>query len=218
MAQAYLKTLADLEGIARIGRRGNAIPNCSRWRRKRSRAWKRTKSGSSWNCSAGLFRRTRAIRATRSSKFAPAPAGRNRRCSPRILPDVHPLREAQRLESRNAGSSSSDLGGLQGSHFQRDRHGCLQAPQIRKRRASRATRSRHRSAGTHPHQHRHRRRPAGSRGSGYRNQTGRSGHHRLPRLGPGRPGRQHHRFGRADHPQTDRRDVRCADQRSPAKE
>ena len=38
-----------------------------------------------------------------------------------------------------------------------------------------------------------------ARGSGCRNQARGPRHHGLPRLRPGRPGRQHHRFGRPDH-------------------
>ena len=46
----------------------------------------------------------------------------------------------------------------------------------------------------------------GGGGGGHRNPARRVGDQRLPRLGQGRPGRQYHRFRRADHPQTDRHD------------
>jgi len=63
-----------------------------------------------------------------------------------------------------------------------------------------------RSPGPHSHQHRHRRRPARSPGSRYRHPPRRPRNQRLPRLGQRRPGRQHHRFRRADHLQAHRHD------------
>ena len=49
----------------------------------------------------------------------------------------------------------------------------------------------------------HGRRAARGRGSGHRDQAGGTGNHRLPRFRPGRAGREHDRFRRANHPQAD---------------
>ena len=64
-------------------------------------------------------RRTRPIRATPSSKSAPAPAGRNRRCSPPTstgCTPATPKRRGWKVESLD--SSPSDLGGFKEVIFQ----------------------------------------------------------------------------------------------------
>ena len=71
--------------------------------------------------------------------------------------------EARGWKVETLDSSPSDLGGFKEIIFQRHRHGCFQAAEIRERRASRPARARHRGAGPHPHQHRDRRRAARGR-------------------------------------------------------
>ena len=82
--------------------------------------------------------------------------------------------EAAGLKIEDLESSPSELGGLKEVDFQSFGRNCFSQAALRKRRASRATRSRDRSTGPHPHFHRNGRGFAGSRGSRSRTKAGRS--------------------------------------------
>ncbi len=125
-------------------------------------------------------------------------------------PDVHPLRRAARLDGHDARRDHLRPRRLQGRDAVDRQQGRLRrrgvvAAEVRGRRAPRAAGPRHRIAG--PRAHLGRRRAGLPRARGSR--TGpdrrvRSAHRRVPRLGQGRPGRQHHRLRGAHHPPADR--------------
>ena len=102
--------------------------------------------------------------------------------------------------------TTSDLGGykdatLSISEQGRRRRRCLVAAEVRGRRAPRAAGSGHRVAGPRAHVGGRRARLPRTRGSrGSPDRRVRSAHRRLPVVGQGRPGRQHHRLGGAHHP------------------
>ena len=88
---------------------------------------------------------------------------RGRHFRGRSLPDVRPLRGDGGIENRRSGVESVRAGRIARSDLQSLGRKRFPETAFRKRRAPRATRSRHGSAGPHPHLHRHRRRAARKR-------------------------------------------------------
>ena len=116
------------------------------------------------------------------------------------------LRMYLRYAERNRWHGRNDVGErvgsrrLQGSDRADRGPGRVFAAQVRIGRASRAARAGDRNAGPHPHVGVHGRGDAGSRrNQRSRDQSGRSAHRHVPRVGRGRPAHQQDRFGRARH-------------------
>ena len=124
----------------------------------------------------------------------------------RPVPHVFPLRRAARLEGRSAVRKRGRARRLPRDHQPDRGPGRVFAAQVRIRRAPRAACAGNRSAGPHPHVRLHRRHPAGTRRDrGPADQSGRSAHRHVPRVGRGRPARQQDRLRDPHHAHADGR-------------
>ena len=167
-------------------------------RARGSRAWRarsaRSRSSSaSSRCSS--CRRMPPTRRAPSSKSAPAPAARRRRCSPAICSaciSATPTGMGWKV-AVHLGERVGDRR-LQGGHRQHHRQGRVRAAEIRVGRASRAARAGDRGARAHPHLGGDGRRAARGRGGRHQDRGQGSPDRRVPRQRSRRPVGQHHRL------------------------
>ena len=102
------------------------------------------------------------------------------------------------------GSDPSDMGGFNDVTFLLKGDGRVDPHEARGRAAPGAAGAGHREPGPHPHVVGHRHRAARGRGGRGRHRPQRPADRRLPVVGPRRAVREHHRLGRAHHPQAHR--------------
>ena len=165
---------------------------------------RRARAPSSPTCSP---RATRTTATTSCSRSSPGRAARSPRCSPptwRACTSATPSGTAGR--STVLDETFSDLGGYKDATLSIRSKGDagrrrVVAAEVRGRRAPRAAGAGHRVAGPRAHLGGRRARlPRTRRGRGGPDRRVRPAHRRLPVVGQGRPGRQHHRLRGADHP------------------